>query len=316
MAVWVGFLAKSISFFIYHSPLVIQKVLGGMLGVLWFDILRIRRGLVLNNIQTAFPNMTKKDRVRLGRKSCSNLGRVIVEYSYFPFFSKKDLGRFRFEGLEHVDTAKKKGRGVCLLTLHMGSPELAPSALAQSGYPIHLITKEIKTKWLNDAWFAARRRAGTKLIGARKSAGVILKALKANDLVVFVLDQFMGPPLGVKVKFFNKTMGGALGLSVIVSRTKAPVVPVYTYRDQDDIIVIRFEPEIVWEEKNSKDATLAFMTQKFISKLEEVIQICPEQWMWVHKIWKDYEYKGRCLHLKDRWEPVLKELGFKEDSEI
>jgi KDO2-lipid IV(A) lauroyltransferase len=85
---------------------------------------------------------------------------------------------------------------------------------------------------------------------------------------------------------------------------------VYTYRNEQGQVVIRFEPEIPWQEKGSKDATLAFMTQQFISKLEEIIIRYPEQWMWVHKIWKNYEYKGRTVHLKDRWEPVLNELGF------
>ena len=39
---------------------------------------------------------------------------------------------------------------------------------------------------------------------------------------------------------------------------------------------------------DDKDQTTARMTQAFNNKLEEIIRKHPEQWMWVHRRWKDF----------------------------
>lgn len=287
MKVWIGFLLRGLSAVIIKMPLWVRYGMGDVLGYLWFDVFRIRRQLVLDNISRVFPQMSEPDKVRLGRMSLCHMGRNLVDYCYLPFFTPELKNQlFEFHGQEHVEKALQKKRGVCFLTLHMGSGDLASAALSAEGYKIHLVSKEFKLQWLNDLWFGMRRRAGTQFIAPRNSSYQVLKALKRNEIVIFVMDQFTGPPIGVKTRFFGVETGTGFGLALMAQRAESPVVPVYTVRDTRGHHKIVFLPEIPFVEQASRDESLVFMTQKYNECLEEIILNCPEQWMWVHKRWK------------------------------
>ena len=261
--------------------------MGDILGILWFDIFRIRRQVVIDNISRVFPEMTEKNKVVLGRWSLRNMGRNLIEYCYLPFMSKSLVERFfRFEGEHYVQEALSQGKGVCFLTLHLGSGDLACSALSVKGYPVHLISKIFKVKWLNDLWFGMREKVGTKFIAPRNSSYHILKALKKNEIVIFVMDQFTGPPIGVRTKFFGYETGTGFGLALMAQRSGAPVIPIYTIRQLDGTHVIRIQPPIPFEDSDDRDESLAQMTQVYNDYLEKFVLECPEQWMWVHKRWK------------------------------
>ncbi|MBT4760350.1 MAG: lysophospholipid acyltransferase family protein [Bdellovibrionaceae bacterium] len=284
-----GLFFKSISWLVHFSPKWFQSFLGDFIGFLWFDLLRIRRKIVLDNIKIAFPDLSYKQRVALGRKSLSVSGRNIVNYSHLPFINKENFKEYvEIENIHHIQEALSKGKGVCLLTLHLGNGDLGGVGLSLSELPVHLISKEFKLKWLNDLWFGVRSRLGVGFIPPRNSSYAILKKLKANEVVIFVLDQFMGPPIGVKTLFFGKETGTAMGLTVMAKRTGAPVIPVYCHERADGKQVVSCESEIEFEEKGEKSETLTYMTQKYTDKLESIIKLYPEQWMWVHRRWKKF----------------------------
>ena len=155
---------------------------------------------------------------------------------------------------------------------------------------MNLITKRIKNEVINNFWFGARRFHGTRLIEDRRSTFDILKALKRNESVIFVLDQFMGPPLGVPVHFFGRKTGAAMGLALLVEKTRVPVIPCYSYVNEKGKIVDVFEPEIPFQDFGSREETIEKMTQIYTDKIEEIVRQYPEQWMWVHKRWKEFKH--------------------------
>jgi KDO2-lipid IV(A) lauroyltransferase len=286
----VGSLSKVLAFLIHFMPLGFRNLLGDCIGILWFDILRVRRSIVLDNLKTAFPDLSLKEREFLGRKSLKNFGRGIVDYSHLPFINKNNYKQYiEVQNTHYVYEALKRGKGVCLLSLHLGNGDLGGAGLALSGMPIHLISKEFKLKWLNELWFTARARLGVKFIPPRNSTYSILGKLKANEVVIFVNDQFMGPPIGVKTTFFGKETGSAMGLSVIARRKKVPVIPVYCYRKENGQQVVSCDREIEFEEQSKKSETIRYMTQKYNDKIEQLIKKHPDQWMWVHRRWKEFK---------------------------
>ncbi len=279
----IGWLGRGISFCIYQAPRFVRSGLAWALCLLWFDILRIRRQVVLNNIQIAFPEMTDKQRRQMARRSLWHLGMNMVEYSFFPFLSKENIGQlFDVEGKEHIDKELAKGRGVLMLTLHMGNGDLACCALALFGFPVVMVSKFFKLKWLNDLWFGMREKLGVLFIPPRNSSYALLKGLKNKKMVIIPLDQFTGPPIGVRTTFFGKETGTAAGLSVMTERSGAPVVPIYTWRRLDGRHVLVFLPAI--EVEGSAEE----MTQAYNAVLEEIIRLHPEQWMWLHRRWKRF----------------------------
>lgn len=281
---------KFLSWLVSILPMRWQLVMGDVLGIFWFDVLRIRRKVALENMERCFPDWSLQKREAIARASVCHLGRSFMEFLRIPSVTvEKWRSHFRVEGEEHIRAALAKKKGVFLLSAHVGNGDWGTVGLSLVGYGIHIISKEFKLQWLNRFWFETRRSLGTEFIPDRGSSLAILKALKKNEIVVFVLDQFMGPPIGVKTKFFGHETGTAMGLALLAGRSNAPVVPCYTYREPDGSTRIVFEAEIPFVESTNKDETIVTMTQKYCDKIEEWVRKHPEQWMWVHRRWKRFK---------------------------
>ena len=89
------------------------------------------------NLQMAFPKMSRRERRRLLRESMVNLGRHMVEFSRFSTATPESLREIvNCEGLEHLAAAQALGRGVIMVTGHLGAWEIINfvlSAFGQSG---------------------------------------------------------------------------------------------------------------------------------------------------------------------------------------
>lgn len=289
MNVFVRIIVKAITYFIYILPRKVQLLLGRILGVLWFDIVRIRRNVVLQNLRLAYPALTEQERVFIGRKSVIGLCHTLVEFCVIVHFKGRDFNKYFISGdLSKLQSEYQKGKGVLLLSLHTGNGDLATLGLTKLGYKVNLISKHFKSKWLNDLWFGIRGEQGTKFIHFEKSTFEILRALKRGEVVIFVLDQFMGPPVGARTHFFGVETGTAKGLAVFAQKSGAPVVPVYNFRREDGRIVILADPKIPFEESGERDDNIKYMTQKYTGQLEQIIRKSPDQWMWVHRRWKKF----------------------------
>lgn len=275
------------SYLLASLPQCVRSRIGDIIGILWFDILRIRRRVAIENVKIAFPEKTEAEQTRIARWSLRHMGRSIIEYSLFPFFSKEKVAKhFDIQGLENLEAAYAKGKGVLFLGLHLGNGDFGIAAVSRLGWPVSLISKIFKARWLNDLWFGMRAKHGTEFISPEKSSFQILRALKAKRVIFFVLDQFMGPPIGCRTKFFGRETGTAMGLAIMAERSGAPVVPSYTYRKEDGRHVIVFEPEIPWQDASTENITT--MTQIYTDKIEQIIRKHPEQWMWIHRRWKNF----------------------------
>ena len=289
MKLLVGFFFKLLSFATTLLPRPARLAIGGAIGILWFDVFRIRRKVALDNLAIAFPEWSDEERVRTGRESLKHMGRTMVEYAQFPFFRRRDVEKeFEFQGLEILQRALVDKKGVILLTLHLGNGDFAIAALSKLGMPMNLISKEFRARWLNDLWFGMRRKHGTRFISPEKSSFEILRALRRGEAVIFVLDQFMGPPVGVRTRFFGKDTGTAAGCALMASRTEAPLIPCYTYRKPDGRHVAVFAEPIPFLDNGLREKNIAVMTQIYTDKIESIVRRHPEQWMWIHRRWKEF----------------------------
>ena len=221
----LGFLGKIFAFIIAYAPAPVRRALGDFVGFLWFDVLKIRRKVAIENISLAYPEKSQAEVLEIARGSMSNMGRTIVEFAQFPFFEREKIPHFFvYEGFENVTDALKEKKGILFLSMHLGNGDFAVAASSLMGFKLNLISKRFKSKWLDNLWFGMRAKHGTKFISPEKSSFDILRALGRNEIVIFVLDQFMGPPVGVRTRFFGRETGTAMGLALVHLRTEAPLI--------------------------------------------------------------------------------------------
>lgn len=282
---------KILSSLLQRIPAPLSWGVARLLAFLIFDVFRFRRKVILANINVVFPNLIQSAKIKLGRESMARLFYSLYEFCLFPVIDDRWISEnVEFRGLENLTEAYSKDRGVLLLSLHLGHGDLAISMLAHKGFPLYVISKHFKSKWLNDFWFGTRQRFGAHFIDphGRQTSFDILKALKNKGGVIFVLDQYMGPPYGLETTFFGVKTGTAYGLSLFASKTKAPVIPVWAYRDERGKTIIEAGREVPLVEKDSREETLLATTQNYNSVLEELIRQQPQDWMWLHRRWKKF----------------------------
>ncbi|NUM59483.1 MAG: lysophospholipid acyltransferase family protein [Bdellovibrionaceae bacterium] len=264
-----------------------------LLGVLWFDILRFRRKIVLGNLKLAYPEKSEAERTQIGRKSVYSMLANVADFFVIPFIDQDWIDKnVVYHGTENMEKALQEKKGVFVLSLHMGNGDLAATLIQMQKFNLFLITKFFKNKLFNDIWFSIRGAKGVSYIEphGEKTPFQILKALKSNSLVVFVLDQYMGKPFGIETTFFGRKTGTAQGLGLFYLKTKAPVVPVYCYEGEDHKVHLVYEPPLELKEliTDDKEQSIHSLTQKFCDVTESLVKKHPDQWMWVHRRWKNF----------------------------
>ena len=280
-----------ISWTLLRLPRRAQLALGNGFGNFVYLIAGKRRDVVRGNLKIAFPEQTDDERERLSRAHFKHLGNMLLEYFWMPAMTRRDFERlFVFEGREHYDRALAGGKGAMVLGSHMGSGDVGIVACQLAGYPMHLIGRRTRQRWSTRMLFGVREIHGVTALPEENVMRKVFRALKANQIVIFVLDQFQGPPSGIKSKFFGFETGTAFGLALFAEKSGAPIVPVWTYRADDGRVHIVIEPELPMERGETREDTYRIMTQRFNDEIERVVRLKPAQWFWVHKRFKVHKH--------------------------
>lgn len=280
-------LVTCVAFFLAALPPQLFKCSGDLLGKVLY-LLGFRLKVVRENLILAYPEMPEAEKINLIKKNYSHYGILFLEFlRYFYRFDRFLENRCTVEGEENLRNALAKGRGVFVLTSHVGNWEyFAAFGAHVLQVPVTIVTKQIKPKWLQD--FSERTRAALKVKMAfePKTLKEVLKALRNQEIVGFVMDQYTGAPVGARVPFFGIPVGSHTALATLALRYKAPVVPGFSHRKSDGSYVIRFEPEIPLQDHEDFETALLLNTAEFVKKTEVWVREFPEQWLWIHKRWK------------------------------
>ena len=117
--------------------------IGAGIGALGYRPLGIRRAVVERQVRAAFPGLAEPEVLRIARASYEHLGRTSIETALLPAYSREQvLAMFeRVEGADVVARAREKGRGLLLVSGHLGNWELAGAFVAASGIPLEAVAR-------------------------------------------------------------------------------------------------------------------------------------------------------------------------------
>jgi KDO2-lipid IV(A) lauroyltransferase len=197
----------------------------------------------------------------------------------------------RVENIDAILAAHALGRGTLLLSGHFGNWEVALPAAIES-FPqyrgrFHVVRRPLRTRWFDRLVTRRMRAGGLGVISKRGGLQTILDRLAAKDAVVFIMDQHAGARDGVLADFFGHPAWTFRSLALIALSTGAPVVPVALWREADGTHVLRFEQALRPAAAAGAGETIAANTQRYNAALERLILRHPEQWLWLHRRWKD-----------------------------
>ncbi len=182
------------------------------------------------------------------------------------------------EGLEHLEAARSRGRGVVVALPHVGSWEWGGSFLNSLGFGMTAIAEELDPPELF-AWFKQKRESiGIRIEPLNDQAGAVLLAtLRAGGVVGLLCDRDLQAN-GVEVTFFGERVTLPAGPATLALRTGATLVAAACYSGPGPDHFAVVTPPIATERTARLREDVVRVTQCVAGELEGLIRRAPEQW--------------------------------------
>ena len=269
-------------------PRRVARGLGAGIGWTAFRLLGRLRRVGLRNLELAFPQMGEAERERTLRAVYRNLGYLLAEFCLMPGYTAESASRFiRYEGLENYLRARDKGKGVLVLTGHLGAWELSSFYHSLMGYPMAMVIRRLDNPLVDAFVNRIRCMHGNRVIHKDDFARGLIAAMRTGQTVGFLMDTNMTPPQGVFVPFFGVMACAASGMARVAAKTGASVVPGFLLWDESERkYVLRFGEELEVVHTGDAERDAVTNTARFTAVIEQYVRRYPEQWLWMHRRWK------------------------------
>ncbi len=259
---------------------------GQSLGTIAFGVLRLRRRVVLENLARAFPSWTPARRRVVARECYRQLGATFLELGMLPRMKAADLAtRMVLADPGQLDQVLGEGRGAVVVTGHLGNWEAAGAILAARGYTVYGVAARQRNRLVDARVRQMRESAGIRILYTDRGLMPIMRALRANALVAFPIDQDAGRD-GAFVGFLGRKASAPRGPARFARRAGCPIVPAFCVRQPDGTYRLE-QPGAVRVRTDAPPAEAELEAlARVTSMLEEVVRRYPEQWFWMHRRWK------------------------------
>lgn len=265
-------------------PLPLIHGLGVFMGWLLWLIPNDQRRIAAINLSLCFPDWDASRRTRLLRKSLQETSKALLELGpLWLWKGERILGLVReAQGEEVLGAALAKGRGVILITPHLGSWEMG-GLYTSSRFPMTTLYRPSRLG-IDDIIRKGRERLGAQLVPANpRGVRILLEALRKGELVAILPDQDPGREAGIFVPFFGQLANTMTLVSRLAIKSRAPAFLGYGERlPWGRGYRICFEPLPAVVSEGPVETSAVALN----AAIEQLVRCLPEQYLWVYKRFK------------------------------
>jgi phosphatidylinositol dimannoside acyltransferase len=250
-----------------------------------------KRAMVASHMRRVMGRpLGKAERRRMVGDVFANYARYWSESLRLPSTSHEHVAAgTALVGFENVQAGLDAGRGVIIVTPHLGGWEWGAFYLTGIGLPMTVAVERLQPDDLFD-WFARfRELLGMQVVPVGPSAaGLILKALRDNHVVCLLADRLVGEATGAEVEFFGGTARLPAGPATLALRSGATLMTAAIYyRRPEAPHTIVFRPPLELPQAKPFRESVMKATQALAYELQELIRAAPTQWHLVQPNWTD-----------------------------
>lgn len=236
------------------------------------------------NVGIAFPRLEASERAAIVRRSFRHLAWNVIDL----IRTQGSCGRHVIElvdlhGRENYERARSRGRGVILLSLHLGNFELLLKRIALARIQMLVIAKPLRNPWLHRALNRFRESSGARVLNRDGAAFTMLRALRRGGTVGLLGDHYVSPRHGIYSPFFGVRVSSSPGAALLAIRSGAAICPCYAVRVAPDRHVVRILPALELALTGDRRQDVAEVTRRCNALLEGLIRHHPDQWIWAHR---------------------------------
>ena len=271
-----------------HLPLAWSRAIARPLSYFLPRLMRRRAGIVERNFELCFPDWSEADRRALLCEHFGQLAEAVAETAFcWCHRGRLDERYGAIHGLEHLDQARREGRGVLLVTGHSTCLELGARLFAER-VAVRGVYRPLRNPVLNRFQNTGRGRYSPGMI-ERNNLRAMVRYLRAGEVVWYAPDQDFGPERSEFVPFFGLPTATTRGPLELARMGRASVVPMYPIKDQaSGRVTVHIGPG--FEQFPGEDAK-ADLT-RYNRFLEDWIRTAPAQYWWLHRRFKSVPEGG------------------------
>jgi len=218
-------------------------------------------------------------------KSYINLGRSVVEFLNLAKIGKKIDEIVSVHDIENLNDALACGRGVILLTAHLGNWELAAAYLGIKDYPMRAIGAEQRDARITKLISDIRASCGVETIGKGFDLRSAIRCLQEGNILGVLLDQD-AKDKGIITPFLGQPASTPYGPVKLAMKMRSPIVPLFIVRRKDNIHHdLYFLPSLEERVKDFYDRPIEENVRLCNDILSDWISRHPEQWLWLYPRW-------------------------------
>lgn len=266
-------------------PLGVLYLLGDLLFVILFYVVRYRRKVVADNLARSFPDWEESRRRQVAKRSYRWMVEVAIEALKGGSLSAEAIHeRVQFKNPELLQAHFDEGRSVLLLLAHQCNWEwliLAASERYQT--QMDAVYKPLGVGAINDFALQTRTRFGAHLIPMDQTLIQLMKRKLITKGFAMIADQVpMRKEEKRWVRFLGQDTAFFVGAEKIARMTKYPAVFVHIRRLKRGRYEVEFEQ--LAEPPYARDGF--DVTDRFAEATERLVRAQPEGWLWIHRRWK------------------------------
>jgi KDO2-lipid IV(A) lauroyltransferase len=265
-------------------PLPVARMLGRYAGRIAYFLVPRVRNVSRQNLDFAYGDtLTSAEKRRIARRAAENAGIVAAEFSRIPELNSDTVSSYvTFAGMENL----RKDGGTFLIGAHMGNWEWMAPSVAAFGCRVVEIVRPLDDPRLNRYVDATRTAQGVRTIDKDGSGGEIMRSLKNGWMVGVLVDQ-SPREAAVPVTFFGQPCWATVAPAMVATRAKVPIHVMTMVRAESGRYTLTLSPPIELTRTGNLRQDLVGITQRCQDYIEAEIRKCPEQWLWLHRRWKE-----------------------------
>jgi len=280
--IWLGIQYLSMqSHLLPHSAAL---SLGGSLGRMVFSLNKDKSSKAIIRC-SKFLGCSLEVAREVVAKSYINLGRSVVEFLNLAKIGKKIDEIVSVHDIENLNDALACGRGVILLTAHLGNWELAAAYLGIKDYPMRAIGAEQRDARITKLISDIRASCGVETIGKGFDLRGAIRCLQEGNILGVLLDQD-AKDKGIIAPFLGQPASTPYGPVKLAMKMRSPIVPLFIVRRKDNTHHdLYFLPSLEERVKDFYDRPIEENVRLCNDILSDWISRHPEQWLWLYPRW-------------------------------
>lgn len=264
-------------------PHRVALAIGRGLGRIAERLAGSRRAIVRRNIELCFPDLTPSERDALATQHFEALGMSLIEMGLGRWASDRTHSKIaRLDGVEHLHEALERGKGVILLSAHFTTLEISGRLLAMNCPPFDAVYRKNRSEFITELQRTGRERSADATIEKRDIKKMV-RRLREGRPVWYAPDQSYDRKGAAVIPFFGVPAMHTTATSTLARLGDAVTLPFFPRRLDDGSYVHTILPPL--QDFPGDDPVED--TRKYLHVLEEHIRRCPEQYLWIHRKFKN-----------------------------